>query len=70
MSMREICTSDGLINLIADTLTDADASFLEEIADKVLSARVELIDTEGGDDTFELFWDDEEDEESLGPDIA
>lgn len=58
---REIRTADEVIEMIAEVLNEADGQFIEDIANKIVSARVEYIE----DSLFEVTYsgEDEEDED-------
>lgn len=49
----EIKTADEVINMIADTLAEADGAFIEQIANQLLSAKVVYIE----DSLFEVQWE-------------
>lgn len=57
--MREIRTADEVIEMIAEVLCEADGQFIEDIANKILSNRVEYIE----DSLFEVTYSGEDEED-------
>jgi hypothetical protein len=51
--MRQLKTADEVIQDIAEALGQADGEFIEDIANRVISGRVEYVE----DSLFEVFWD-------------
>ena len=56
--MRQIKSADEVIQDIAEALAQADGEFIQEIANQVISGRVEYVE----DSLFEVFWDEAEEE--------
>jgi len=60
--MRELKTADEVISDIAEVLSESDGESIQEIANMVLSGRVEYVE----DSLFEVFWDEDDEDEDVG----
>ena len=56
--MRQVKSADEVIQDIAEALAEADGEFIQEIANQVISGRVEYVE----DSLFEVFWDEAEED--------